>query len=122
MRGLIWREGPLIRGRLIRIAEDEHALLITMHHIISDGWSMGVFVRELSVLYGAFVRGEEDTLPELSVQYANYAVWQRKWMEGEILRKQAEYAGKGRWQECRRCWNCRRTIRDRLSRMCRGTG
>ena len=83
--------GPLIRGRLIRLGEDEHALLITMHHIVSDGWSMGVFIRELSMLYGAFVRGEEDPLPELSVQYADYAVWQRKWMEGEILRKQAEY-------------------------------
>ena len=62
-----------------------------MHHIVSDGWSMDVFIRELSVLYGAFVRGEADPLPELSVQYADYAVWQRQWMEGEMLRKQAEY-------------------------------
>ena len=52
--------GPLIRGRLIRRGEQEHVLLITMHHIVSDGWSMGVMVRELSALYGAYVRGEED--------------------------------------------------------------
>jgi len=86
--------GPLIRGCLIRLADEEHALLITMHHIVSDGWSMGVFINELSKLYGAFVRGEADPLPELKIQYADYAVWQRKWMEGEILRKQAEYWGK----------------------------
>ena len=83
--------GPMIRGRLIRLSEEEHALLITMHHIVSDGWSMEVLIRELSVLYGAFVRGEEDPLPELEVQYADYAVWQRQWMEGEMLRQQAEY-------------------------------
>ena len=57
--------GPLIRGRLVGVGEEEHALLITMHHIVSDGWSMGVFIRELSMLYGAFARGEEDPLPEL---------------------------------------------------------
>ena len=84
-------EGPLIRGRLIRQSEDEHTLLITMHHIVSDGWSMGVLVKELSILYGAFVRGHADPLPELSLQYADYAVWQRQWIEGEILREQAEY-------------------------------
>ena len=83
--------GPLIRGRLIRLGEEEHALLITMHHIVSDGWSMGVFIRELSALYGAYVRGEADPLPELEVQYADYAVWQRQWVEGEMLRQQAEY-------------------------------
>ena len=83
--------GPLIRGRLIRQAEDEHVLLMTMHHIVSDGWSMGVLMKELSTLYGAFVRREADPLPELSVQYADYAVWQRKWIEGEILGQQAEY-------------------------------
>ena len=83
--------GPLIRGRLIRMGEEEHALLITMHHIVSDGWSSDVFITELSALYRAFARGKEDPLPELGVQYADYAVWQRKWMEGEILRKQEEY-------------------------------
>src|SRR5262249_21340029 len=80
-----------IRGRLVREAEEEHALLITMHHIVSDGWSMGIFNNELSALYSAFVHGEEDRLPELKVQYADYAVWQRKWMEEEIVGQQAEY-------------------------------
>ena len=83
--------GPLIRGRLIRQREDQYALLITMHHIISDGWSVGVLLNELSVLYRAFVRGEADPLPELAVQYPDYAVWQRNWMQGEVLRQQAEY-------------------------------
>ena len=83
--------GPLIRGRLIRQAEDQYGLLLTMHHIVSDGWSMGVLVEELSALYSAFVRGEADPLPELNVQYADYAVWQRKWIAGEILQQQADY-------------------------------
>ncbi len=83
--------GPLIRGRLICQGEKEHALLITMHHIVSDGWSMEVFLNELSELYGAFVRGEADPLPDLELQYADYAVWQRKWMGGEILQRQSEY-------------------------------
>ncbi|HKR97268.1 MAG TPA: condensation domain-containing protein, partial [Candidatus Angelobacter sp.] len=83
--------GPLVRGRLIHLAEEKHALLITMHHIVSDGWSMGVLFNELSTLYAAFVRGERDPLPELPVQYADYALWQRKWIEGELLARQAEY-------------------------------
>jgi hypothetical protein len=83
--------GPLIRGRLIRLADDEHALLLTMHHIVSDGWSMGVLVNELSALYNAFLRGEDDPLPELDIQYADYAVWQRQWIEGEVLQQQAAY-------------------------------
>jgi amino acid adenylation domain-containing protein len=83
--------GPLIRGRLIRMAADDHVLLITMHHVVSDGWSMGVFTRELSALYGAFRRGEGDPLPELPVQYADYAAWQRRWVGGEVLEQQAAY-------------------------------
>src|SRR5262249_55174694 len=86
--------GPLIRGRLIRLSQDEHALLITMHHIVFDGWSESILLKELSALYGAFVCGEGDPLPELSVQYVDYAIWQRQWMEGEVLRQQAEY-----WQQ-----------------------
>jgi amino acid adenylation domain-containing protein len=84
-------KGPLIRGRLIHMAEEEHAFLITMHHIVSDEWSMAVMIRELQTLYAAFVRGEEDSLPALAIQYADYSVWQRKWIEGEILQEQAEY-------------------------------
>ncbi|HZD07452.1 MAG TPA: condensation domain-containing protein, partial [Candidatus Limnocylindrales bacterium] len=83
--------GPLIRGRLIRLGENEYALLVTMHHIVSDGWSMGVLVRELNALYGAYRRGEADPLPDLEIQYADYAVWQRQWIEGDILQQQASY-------------------------------
>ncbi|HEV2736834.1 MAG TPA: amino acid adenylation domain-containing protein, partial [Longimicrobiaceae bacterium] len=83
--------GPLIRGRLVQIGDDDHVLLITMHHIVSDGWSVGVFTRELGALYGAFRQGRPDPLPPLPVQYADYAAWQRRWMEGELLREQAEY-------------------------------
>jgi len=83
--------GPLIRGRLIRLSEEEHTLLITMHHIVSDGWSLGILVNELTTLYSAFLHGEADPLPELKVQYGDYALWQRKWIEGEILREQGEY-------------------------------
>ncbi|HEU0014949.1 MAG TPA: amino acid adenylation domain-containing protein, partial [Longimicrobium sp.] len=83
--------GPLIRGRLIRLAEADHVLLLTMHHIVSDGWSMGVLTRELGALYGAFRRGEPDPLPGLAVQYADFAAWQRRWVEGDVLREQAEY-------------------------------
>src|SRR5262249_16506174 len=77
--------------RLIRQEEDQYALLITMHHIVSDGWSIAVLLNELSALYRAFVRGGADPLPELSVQYPDYAVWQRNWMQGEALTRQAEY-------------------------------
>ncbi|WP_420127864.1 amino acid adenylation domain-containing protein, partial [Longimicrobium sp.] len=87
-------QGPLIRGFLARLAEDDHVLLISMHHIVSDGWSMGVLTRELNALYTAFREGRPDPLPPLAVQYADYAAWQRRWMEGEVLREQAEY-----WRE-----------------------
>ncbi|HYH82550.1 MAG TPA: amino acid adenylation domain-containing protein [Longimicrobium sp.] len=83
--------GPLVRGRLVRMAEDEHELLLTMHHIVSDAWSMEVLTRELGALYAAFLRGEPDPLPPLPVQYADYAAWQRRWAEGERLEAQAEY-------------------------------
>ncbi|HEX3156081.1 MAG TPA: amino acid adenylation domain-containing protein, partial [Candidatus Angelobacter sp.] len=86
--------GPLIRGRLIRQSEDEHTLFITMHHIVSDGWSLGIFLNELSKLYGAFHGGEQDPLPELTIQYADYAIWERQWLEGEILGQQGEYWNK----------------------------
>lgn len=84
-------QGPLIRGRLIREEEDEHTLLITMHHIVSDGWSMGVFVNELSALYCAYQGGQADPLPALSIQYADYAAWQRHELSGEILQQQTDY-------------------------------
>ncbi|HYW06799.1 MAG TPA: condensation domain-containing protein, partial [Longimicrobium sp.] len=83
--------GPLFRGRLIRLAADEHVLLLTLHHIVADAWSMGVLVRELTVLYGAFRAGEADPLPRLAVQYPDYAAWQRKWISGAVLEAQASY-------------------------------
>ena len=80
--------GPLIRGRLLRLAADEHVLLVTQHHIVSDGWSVGVLVREMTALYDAFSTGRPDPLPPLAVQYADYAVWQRDWQRGEVLERQ----------------------------------
>ncbi|HEY0172991.1 MAG TPA: amino acid adenylation domain-containing protein, partial [Pyrinomonadaceae bacterium] len=82
---------PLTRARLLRLGASEHVLLVTTHHIVSDGWSVGVFLRELSALYGAHLRGEPPPLEELPVQYADYAVWQREWLQGEVLEEQLRY-------------------------------
>ncbi|MGA4029907.1 amino acid adenylation domain-containing protein, partial [Ralstonia nicotianae] len=84
-------QGPLIRGRLVKLGEQEHVLLITMHHIVSDGWSQGVLARELGMLYEAYRSGGEDPLPALPIQYADYAVWQRRWLEGGELQRQGTY-------------------------------
>jgi acyl carrier protein len=86
--------GPLLRLALVRRSAREHLLLATLHHIISDGWSMGVLLREVAALYDAFVHGRPSPLPELPVQYADFAVWQRSWMEGEVLEGQLAY-----WKE-----------------------
>ena len=75
----------------MRLCEDEHVLLVTMHHIVSDGWSMGVLVRELGTLYAAFARGRPDPLPPLVIQYADYAVWQRRWLDNERLQESLGY-------------------------------
>ncbi|HYH82898.1 MAG TPA: condensation domain-containing protein, partial [Longimicrobium sp.] len=83
--------GPLVRACLVRLADDDHLLLLTMHHVVSDAWSMGVFTRELSTLYTAFRQGRPDPLPALPVQYADYAAWQRRRVDGDVLREQAEY-------------------------------
>jgi len=88
------RRGPLMRLTVLQQSESEHVLLLTMHHIISDGWSMGVMINELSQLYGAYVRGEESPLPELGIQYADYAMWQRERLQGEVLDRQLDY-----WRE-----------------------
>jgi amino acid adenylation domain-containing protein len=84
-------QAPLLRSRLLRLDENEHVLLLTMHHIISDGWSMGIFVREMAVLYEAFTAGKPSPLPELSIQYKDFARWQREWLQGEALEVQLEY-------------------------------
>ncbi|HEV2765707.1 MAG TPA: amino acid adenylation domain-containing protein, partial [Pyrinomonadaceae bacterium] len=84
-------DGPLVRARLLRLSEQDYVLLLTMHHIVSDGWSSGILVGELTTLYGAFLRGEPSPLPELEVQYADYAVWQRGWLSGEVLEAELSY-------------------------------
>ncbi len=86
--------GPLLRVRLLRLHQQNHALLITMHHIISDGWSNEIFVRELTQLYRAYVAGQEPALPPLPIQYADFARWQRQWLQGEVLERQLRF-----WRE-----------------------
>ncbi|HVG17467.1 MAG TPA: condensation domain-containing protein, partial [Blastocatellia bacterium] len=83
--------GPLLRVALLRLQEDEHILVIVMHHIISDGWSMELFVREIVMLYGAFSAGKPSPLQDLDVQYADYAIWERQWLESPGLQAQYEY-------------------------------
>ncbi len=86
--------GPVLRSTLLRLGDDDHVLSFTLHHIVSDGWSSGVLVREVSALHAAFSRGEEARLPELPIQYADFAVWQREWLSGERLERQVAY-----WKE-----------------------
>ncbi|HKR13277.1 MAG TPA: amino acid adenylation domain-containing protein, partial [Pyrinomonadaceae bacterium] len=86
--------GPLIRALLMRLGANEHVLLVTMHHIISDGWSQTVLLNELGTLYEAAVAGRTSPLPELSIQYADFAEWQRQWLRGAVLAQQLEY-----WRE-----------------------
>ncbi|MBV9786945.1 MAG: amino acid adenylation domain-containing protein, partial [Chloroflexi bacterium] len=85
------QRGPLLRVTLLQLADTEHIVVFTTHHIISDGWSVGVIVGELGQLYSAFTRGEEPALPELPIQYADFAVWQRSWLQGAALERQLGY-------------------------------
>ncbi len=84
-------KSPLLRTTLLQLNEQTHILLLVMHHIISDGWSMGVLVHEVSTLYDAFAKGCPSPLPELPIQYADFAVWQREWLQGEVLETQQSY-------------------------------
>ena len=86
--------GPLCRALLLRRGEREHALLLALHHIVCDGWSLGVLVRELGMLYGAFAAGRPSPLPPLPIQYADFAVWQRQVLAGEALARHLDY-----WRE-----------------------
>ena len=86
--------GPPLRARLLRTVADEHVLLLTVHHVVSDGWSRGVLFGELAALYGAFSRGQASPLAEPAVQYADFAVWQRGWLRGEVLDTQLAW-----WKE-----------------------
>ncbi|MBA2672560.1 non-ribosomal peptide synthetase [Ramlibacter sp.] len=87
-------QGPLLRGCLVRVTEDEHVLVLVLHHIVSDGWSVGVLARELNTLYAAHCQGAGDTLAPLALQYGDYAVWQRRWLSSTALAKHAGY-----WRE-----------------------
>ncbi|HEY2740310.1 MAG TPA: amino acid adenylation domain-containing protein, partial [Thermoanaerobaculia bacterium] len=83
--------GPLLRTALLHLAGDSWAALFTMHHIVSDGWSLGALVREVTALYPAFAAGQPSPLPELPVQYADFAAWQRGWLRGEVLEAELGY-------------------------------
>ncbi|MFP2931773.1 amino acid adenylation domain-containing protein, partial [Pyxidicoccus sp. 3LG] len=84
-------EGPLFRASLLKLAPEDHVLLLTMHHIVSDGWSMGILIRELTSLYESFATGGTPQLPPLPVQYADFALWQRDWLRGDVLEAQLGY-------------------------------
>jgi len=82
---------PLIRAALLRLTDREHRLMLTLHHIVSDAWSIGILTGEVARLYDSFSRGEPSTLPPLPIQYADFANWQREWLQGEVLEKQLAY-------------------------------
>ena len=83
--------GPLLRVTLLRLNSEAHVLLLTMHHIISDGWSIGIFIREMTALYETFLIGKNPPFSELPIQYADFAVWQREFLSGDELEKQLDY-------------------------------
>ncbi|ODH00063.1 non-ribosomal peptide synthetase [Nostoc sp. KVJ20] len=84
-------KGLLLRVTLVQLKSESYALLLTMHHIIGDGWSMGVFIKELSSLYRGFLVGEPSPLPELPLQYADFTIWQRQWLQGKVLQTSINY-------------------------------
>jgi amino acid adenylation domain-containing protein len=86
--------GALVRATLLVLSETEHVLLMSMHHIVSDGWSMGVFIQELAALYNAYSQGQPSPLAPLPIQYADFAIWQRQWLQGNVLQSQLSY-----WQQ-----------------------
>lgn len=84
-------QGPLIKVSLLKLSNKEHILLMNLHHIVSDGWSMGIFNHELSILYSAFCKGKKSPLAPLPIQYADFACWQRQWLQDEVLERQLDY-------------------------------
>lgn len=85
-------QGPLLRVKLVRVSEDEHVLLITMHHAVTDGWSTGILWRELSAAYNAFHKGQVTVgLPPLPIQYADFATWQRQWLAQGVMSDQMKF-------------------------------
>ena len=87
-------QGPLVRTSILRLSDNEHVLLVSMHHSISDGWSLGIFMRELAFLYQAFCAGKPSLLAALPIQYADYAIWQRAYLQGKVLETHLSY-----WKE-----------------------
>ncbi len=85
------RSGPVLRAQLVRLAPEEHFVLLAMHHIASDAWSFGILLREVGILYEAFRQGEASPLPELRIQYADFSSWQRDWLQGAVLESQISY-------------------------------
>ena len=83
--------GPLLRATLLRLDEDEHVFMVVIHHIVSDGWSIGVLLREFGALYKALCAGQAGALAALPIQYADYALWQRAWLQGEALQRQVDF-------------------------------
>src|SRR5215208_2026766 len=83
--------GPLIRGLLIKLDAEDHVLALTLHHIVSDGWSIGVLLKELSILYNSYDREDDSPLENLSAQYADYSLWQREYLQGDVLKQQLDY-------------------------------
>ncbi|HEX7182940.1 MAG TPA: amino acid adenylation domain-containing protein [Thermoanaerobaculia bacterium] len=83
--------GPLLQCQVLRLGDREHVFTLVMHHIVSDGWSSGILVRELVTLYESFLRGEPSPLPELPLQYADFAVWQQRWLQGQVYEEQISY-------------------------------
>jgi acyl carrier protein len=110
--------GPLLRVKLLRLGEEEQIVLFNMHHVVSDGWSRGILVREVAALYEAYVEGRESPLEELAIQYADYAMWQREWLQGECWTSSCLIGGDS-WEESCRCCNC--PLTDHV-RSCRAIG
>src|SRR5207344_2326643 len=90
-KGFDLTQGPVLRTILVRMKDREHVLLAAMHHIVSDGWSAGILMREFKHLYEAYRKGKDSPLPQPAIQYKDYALWQRHWMQGEILDMHLEY-------------------------------
>jgi amino acid adenylation domain-containing protein len=85
---------PLLRVKILKLDDEQHLMLFTIHHVVTDGWSRGILIREFAALYHAYSAGEAASLEELPIQYADYAVWQRNWLHGEVLERQLGY-----WRE-----------------------
>ena len=84
-------QGPLLRAQLLRLSEDDHIALFSLHHMVSDAWSLNLFIEEISRFYRSYVEKSPAAVPELRIQYGDYAAWQRQWLEGEVLNRQIAY-------------------------------